>query len=442
MNTDTQGALFKLAPVAEKTRRMLSAAAMGVLLASITGHASAEEGLVPIGVPQNYGFEAPCRRGEVMSGLVVDTDFVNILGIGPTCVQASNPSAKRRLDVPSWYGGEGWWGQVEELSCPATAPIMRSIGVHTETTTTFRINSIETLCGVDGMHPSLERVGGVYRGFGAVREVEHVGGGWQSCPAGQVAVGIRGTTNTIGYRVDQLGLICGLPTGYVPPIARPTVGNGGASNASKSAMDAAPFKQEVRNDSASVLAAAQALPNAPPANASPAPSIDVAQLDALAAKGEAIANQDPLTIELRNQQPDGPDRRGFDIGMAAAEGQTLPGPGKDRIRGALNPDERGGFNTAVAFSLERNRNADFAAVGAAIAATDPVVAAARTTEADVLYWLGFDIATGIFGDPALGARGNTATGAGSLKIRDALSAAGQRGFNAAVTLHLSRNYKP
>jgi hypothetical protein len=58
----------------------------------------------------------------------------------------------------------------------------------------------------------------------------------------------------------------------------------------------------------------------------------------------------------------------------------------------------------------------------------------------VFYQLGFDIATGIFGDPALGALGNTLTGPGSLKIRDSLSAAGQRGFNAAVDLHLARHY--
>ena len=35
----------------------------------------------------------------------------------------------------------------------------------------------------------------------------------------------------------------------------------------------------------------------------------------------------------------------------------------------------------------------------------------------VLFLLGYDIATGIFGDPALGARGNTLTGPGSLGIR-------------------------
>ncbi len=163
---------------------------------------------------------------------------------------------------------------------------------------------------------------------------------------------------------------------------------------------------------------------------------------ALAAKGEAIANEDPLAVALRDQEPEVSGRRGFDIGMAAAQGQTLPGPGKQRIHDALNPAEQAGFRKAVSFSLERNRNAEFAATGAAIAQQDAIVAEARSGESDIFYWLGFDIASGIFGDPALGARGNTATGSGSLAIRDALSAAGQRGFNASVQLHLSRDYTP
>jgi len=158
--------------------------------------------------------------------------------------------------------------------------------------------------------------------------------------------------------------------------------------------------------------------------------------DVLAAKGEALANQDPLAVALRNGFLDAPSRRGFNIGMAAAEGHTLPGPGKQRIHDALSTTEQGGFRTAVAFSLERNRNADFARKGAYIAEQDPIVAAARTANPSVWYWLGFDIATGIFGDPALGAQGNTLTGPGSLGIRDALSADGQRGFNASVKLHL------
>src|SRR5216683_1735234 len=72
-------------------------------------------------------------------------------------------------------------------------------------------------------------------------------------------------------------------------------------------------------------------------------------LDDLAARGEALANADPLSAELRNRQPEGPARRGFDIGMAAAEGQTAPGPGKQKIHDALSPEEQQGFDTAVAF---------------------------------------------------------------------------------------------
>jgi len=159
-------------------------------------------------------------------------------------------------------------------------------------------------------------------------------------------------------------------------------------------------------------------------------------------KGEALANQDPLAIELRNQQPDDSARQGFDIGMAAAEGQTALGPGKEQKCAALHTTaEQVGCRIAVLFSVDRNRNAQLAATGAQIAQADQGVAAARNAETDVFYRLGFDIATGIFGNPALGARGNTATGPGSLGIRDALNAAAQRGFNTSVKLHLSRSYR-
>jgi hypothetical protein len=159
-------------------------------------------------------------------------------------------------------------------------------------------------------------------------------------------------------------------------------------------------------------------------------------------KGEAIANQDRLAVELRNQQPDDFARQGFDIGMAVAEGQTAPGPGKDKACASLHtPAEQNGCRIAVSFSVDRNRNAALASTGATIAEGDPEVATARSVENDVFYSLGFDIATGIFGDPALGAIGNTATGPGSLGIRDSLNASGQKGFNASVALHLSRNYR-
>ena len=64
-----------------------------------------------------------------------------------------------------------------------------------------------------------------------------------------------------------------------------------------------------------------------------------------------------------------------------------------------------------------------------------------SARADPDYQRGFDIASGLFGDPALGAQGNTATGPGSMGIRNSLSAAGQRGFNASVAFHLAHDYK-
>jgi hypothetical protein len=164
-------------------------------------------------------------------------------------------------------------------------------------------------------------------------------------------------------------------------------------------------------------------------------------VEALAAKGEGIASQDPLAVELREQQPDDAARRGFDIGMAAAERQTEWGPGKQRILDSLpGRAEREGFKVATSFSLERNRYAERAALGAKIAAEDETVAEARDAEADPFYRLGFDIATALFGDKARGAQGNTATGPGSLGIRNSLSPAAQRGFDAAVQFHLSRKY--
>jgi len=82
-----------------------------------------------------------------------------------------------------------------------------------------------------------------------------------------------------------------------------------------------------------------------------------------------------------------------------------------------------------------------AANGAEIAGIDSAVDEARSVEGGVFYHLGFDIATGLFGDPLLGAQGNTVMGPGPLAIRDGLSASGQRGFDASVKFHLARDYR-
>jgi hypothetical protein len=152
--------------------------------------------------------------------------------------------------------------------------------------------------------------------------------------------------------------------------------------------------------------------------------------------GEVIANRDPLAILLRDQP--GHSRTGFVMGLGAAENQTLPGPGKDRFRDSLAVADRASFQQGVDFSLDKNNNPDLAARGAAIVKSDHAVADARSQLPLSVAWLGFDIATGIFGSASEGALGNTAEGPGSQKIRDKLSIEGQQGFKAAVTFHLSR----
>jgi hypothetical protein len=168
----------------------------------------------------------------------------------------------------------------------------------------------------------------------------------------------------------------------------------------------------------------------------PMPTLEKGLQGVLAAKGEAIAKADPLFAALRDQQPAGPCRLGFDIGAAVSEGHTLWGPGKQKLMEDLDPAQQLGFMTAVTFAIERNNNADAAAKGAAVADGDPEVKAARSRQPSIFSQLGFNIATGIFGDPALGAQGNTIIGSGSREIRSKLSPDGQKGFDAAVKLNL------
>jgi hypothetical protein len=156
----------------------------------------------------------------------------------------------------------------------------------------------------------------------------------------------------------------------------------------------------------------------------------------LIAKGEAIANQDPLALLLRDQP--GHSRSGFVIGLAAAENQTLPGPGKDRLRDSLALADRDSFQQAVEFSLDKNNNLELAAKGAAIVERDQAVADARRLLPLSVAWLGFNIATGLFGKAAEGALGHTAEGPGSNAIRDHLSPDGQKGYRAGVAFHLKK----
>jgi hypothetical protein len=175
---------------------------------------------------------------------------------------------------------------------------------------------------------------------------------------------------------------------------------------------------------------------------SPMPELDKGLRGVYAAKGQRMAMADPILTAMREREPEGPSRVGFDMGVALCENHTLWGPGKQHFVDALSPAEQVGCMNAANFAIMRNANLDLATKGAAIAAQEvaPDIVAGRAVEPPGIYTLGFDIATAIFGNPALGAHGNTATGPGSLGIRGGLGVQGQRGFDASTGLHMGRKY--
>ena len=188
-------------------------------------------------------------------------------------------------------------------------------------------------------------------------------------------------------------------------------------------------------------------PEPPPLNFKRKPVSNDAKVNAANA-GEEVAKNDPLVAAFRNLQPDGPRRLGFDMGVGITGGDSLWGPGKQRFLDSLSFQEQIGFKQAATFVIIRNSNSALATTGADIAAADPAVAAARTHVASGLYWVGFDIATGLFGDLALGGGGHTSTGPGSTKIRTGISQLehvllstdfGAQGFDASVAFNIGHH---
>jgi len=145
------------------------------------------------------------------------------------------------------------------------------------------------------------------------------------------------------------------------------------------------------------------------------------------------------------------DARAPEVAFARVRTQGAPPPICDAARSAR------ARNSPAAPGLERQCLAnggslgapapagptvdDLAAIGARIAAQDDAVAQARGADPSAFFGVGFDVGSGLFGDPALGAKGNTLMGPGSQRIRDSLSPAGQRGFDAAVAFHQARDYR-
>ena len=151
--------------------------------------------------------------------------------------------------------------------------------------------------------------------------------------------------------------------------------------------------------------------------------------DQLAAKGQSLASQDPMVGELRRRQPVA-NQRGFDIGIGAAGGDTVWGPGKQKILTSLNAPQQEGFKVAVSFRWTATRTRRLLL----LAPLSPKRIRCRqcpNSDPDVRAWLGFDIASGIFGNPAKGAQ-NKMGGMQFMAIREQLSLPAQRGFNASM----------
>jgi hypothetical protein len=172
----------------------------------------------------------------------------------------------------------------------------------------------------------------------------------------------------------------------------------------------------------------------------PMAELDKGLSDALADKGRRVALSDPLLAAMRELEPEGPNRLGFETGIAIAADQTLWGPGKQGLIDNLPVAEQQSAGKAAHFAVTRNANATFALKGAQIAVADtrPEVVSARALEAPGYYTLGFDIATALFGNTSIGGMGHTAQGPGSGAIRAGLPPEGIRGFDASVKLHMGK----
>ncbi|WP_294122515.1 PASTA domain-containing protein [Sphingomonas sp.] len=161
-------------------------------------------------------------------------------------------------------------------------------------------------------------------------------------------------------------------------------------------------------------------------------------LDEVAARGEILAAADPLAAILRDGL-DEAGRKGFDIGMGTAEGQTALGPGKQARGEALPADQQAGYFAAVRYSVTRNANLEAAHLGARVAVGEPGLADARRAEDDPFYALGFDIATGLLNDRGSNPLNQLAESAKVATVRDSLTGAARRGFDASAQLQ-GRNY--
>jgi hypothetical protein len=419
--------------------------------------------LPPLGYPGGSQYQSQCGPTQNLTGFELRVgDFID--AIRPVCVVTYGATAiGDQVVSPTWNGGTG--GQPIKLMCPKNTPIVIGISasytlpVHT---TDYVLSGIHLFCGQAVPSQSAPALpAAIFDGKGGVGNGVYPLGP-QTCSAGQVAVGAHGRS---GLYVDAVGLICGAPRKDT---------SGKVLGRVQSTTPAVPMSicdraKDARERNSPVAPALEAQCTAflkDPKNALPicdqaqaAQAQHAANAADLVAKCRAVGGMpppalqsssqlnrasnitvapDPMVAELRKRQPVA-NQPGFDMGMKAAQGQTVWAPRDEQTAASLSPPLQEGFKVAFSFSLDRTRNAKLAAVGANIASIDPAVMQARTSDGDVRAWLGFDIASGIFGSPVNGGLGNTVAGPGAMQIRNALSVPAQRGFDASMKLHLSRH---
>jgi hypothetical protein len=452
-----------------------------------TAQAQADWNMPAVGGFGGAPFVARCEPGDILNGFELQTGD-DVDSIRPICARPNTRSSiGQRHAFSRKFGGDG--GTPLQLVCPDQAPAIAGVSIGGEGVHTMIVNDVELFCSDVypneplGQTPTVRFNGPVAEGSTLGRSASSIHR-MQTCPAGMVPVGISGR---YGQWLDAFGLICGAyPLGHVPAksIGRVDTGSDAAQRSQRPICEVAE-EARVRNSPAAsgLEAQCQATKTGPEktigrvstGTGAPLPQRSVcdaavdararnspaaagleaqcqaaggiykmrpsdADFEVVRARGEAIAALDPGAGNVRASLYEAP-RRGFDVGLGVWDGNTEPGPGKQRYRDFLTFPEQGGFDIAASYALPRNKYARYVDVARAINAADVAVRNARNSKQDGFYWLGFDIASGIFGDPRAGAQGNTALGPGSLTVRASLNAAGQSGFDASVKLHFSRKYR-